>query len=130
MRSTSVTVMVIFLKNSFVQSYLITAVFKVLSQQLRDTLTTAFGRHFTVEDFTEMDQHTSKSIWVNVRAKHTFSKVLCWLNIMKQILTKVPGKSSVAQNPRLYLKEHCTKMEDNISLVIECFFFLSNKSSF
>ena len=31
--------------------------FKVLSQQLRGTLTTAFKRYFTVEDFKDMDQH-------------------------------------------------------------------------
>ena len=28
------------------------------SQQLRGTLTTAFERHLTIEDFTGMDQHT------------------------------------------------------------------------
>ena len=28
------------------------------SQQLRGTLTTAFQIYFTVEDFTDMDQHT------------------------------------------------------------------------
>ena len=31
--------------------------FKVLSQQLQGTLTTAFERYFKVEDFTDMDQH-------------------------------------------------------------------------
>ena len=31
--------------------------FKVLSQQLRGTLTTVFARYFTVEGFTDMDQH-------------------------------------------------------------------------
>ena len=37
--------------------YLITAMSKVLSQQLRDTLTTAFERHLTIEDIMDMDQH-------------------------------------------------------------------------
>ena len=32
--------------------------FKVLSQQLRVTLTMAFERHLTVEYFMDMDQHT------------------------------------------------------------------------
>ena len=32
--------------------------FKALSQELRDTLTTTFDRHFTIEDFTEMGQNT------------------------------------------------------------------------
>lgn len=60
MWTTSVTVMVVLLKcNS--EIYLITAMFKVLSQQLQGTLTTHnykahFERHF--EDFTDMDQHT------------------------------------------------------------------------
>ena len=44
------------------EGYLITAMFKFLSQQLRYTLTTAFERNFTVEDFTEMDLHACKSI--------------------------------------------------------------------
>ena len=36
---------------------LMAAMFKVLSQQLRGTLTTAFERHVTIEDFTDMNQH-------------------------------------------------------------------------
>ena len=32
---------------------------KVLSQQLRDTQTTPFERRLEVEDFMDMDQHTS-----------------------------------------------------------------------
>ena len=32
--------------------------FKVRLQHLQGTLTTAFEKHFAVEDFTEMDQHT------------------------------------------------------------------------
>ena len=35
--------------------------FKVLSQQLRGILKTAFERHLTIEDFTEMDQHRSRA---------------------------------------------------------------------
>ena len=31
---------------------------KVVSQQLRGTLTMTFERNFVVNDFTEMDQHT------------------------------------------------------------------------
>ena len=30
---------------------------KVLSQQLRGTLTKAFERHLTIQDITDMDQH-------------------------------------------------------------------------
>ena len=36
------------LQKSHSESYLITAIFKVLSRQLRSTLTTAFERHLTV----------------------------------------------------------------------------------
>ena len=32
--------------------------FKVLFQQLRNTLTMVFERHLTAEDFTDLDQHT------------------------------------------------------------------------
>ena len=56
MRTTSVCVMVIFLEVSF-RKYLITAMFKVLSQQLRGTLITAFEIHLTIEDFMVKDQH-------------------------------------------------------------------------
>ena len=35
--------------------------FKVLSQQLRNTLITAFERHPTVEDFIDIDQHSSSN---------------------------------------------------------------------
>ena len=38
-------------------NYLIRAMFKILSQQLRDTLTTAFERHLTHENFRDTDQH-------------------------------------------------------------------------
>ena len=46
----------IFSKVSF-RKYLVTAMFKVLSQQLRGTLTTTFEKHFTIEDFKDVDQH-------------------------------------------------------------------------
>ena len=35
--------------------------FKVLSQQLRGTLTTAFERHLTMEVFMNMDQHRCRA---------------------------------------------------------------------
>ena len=53
------------------RNYLITAMFKVLSQQLRDTLTMAFERHLTVEDFTDMDQHRCQA------CTNTFDLFLC-----------------------------------------------------
>ena len=40
----------------------ITAMFKVLSQQLQGTLTTAFERHFTIEGFMDMNQHKCQDI--------------------------------------------------------------------
>ena len=41
------------------ESYLLSSpTLKVISQQLRGTLTTAFERHFADEDFTDMDEHT------------------------------------------------------------------------
>ena len=39
-------------------------------------------------------------LWINLRAKHTFNKILSWLNIMKGKLTKVSGKLSVAQKSK------------------------------
>ena len=43
------------------RNYLITVMFKVLSQELGGTLTTAFERHLTIEDFTDMDQHRCRA---------------------------------------------------------------------
>ena len=53
MKTTSVTVMFFFSKVSF-RMYLITAIFKVLYDQLRGTLTTVFERHLTIDDFTDI----------------------------------------------------------------------------
>ena len=39
------------------QKYLITAMFKFLSQKLGGNLTVTFERHLTIEDFKDMDQH-------------------------------------------------------------------------
>ena len=73
MRTTSVAVMVTFFRN-----YLITAMFKVLSQQLQGTLTTAFERHLTIEDFIVMDQHQCQA------CTRTFDLLYCMLLSLKQ----------------------------------------------
>ena len=58
---TSVAVMVnFFFKVSF-RKYLSTAMSKVLSRQLQDTLTMAYERHPPVEDFTDMDQRRCRA---------------------------------------------------------------------
>ena len=54
MKTTSVAAMVIFSSKVLFRKYLITAMFKVLYQQLGRTLTTAFERHLTIEDFTDI----------------------------------------------------------------------------
>ena len=62
MKTSFVAVMIIFLwKVSFQNQNLITAMFKVLSQQLQGTLTMEFERHLTIEDFTDMDQHRCRA---------------------------------------------------------------------
>ena len=57
MRTTSVTVMIIFFKKWNSQIYLITAIFKVPSQQLRGTLTTDTLQSFILQT------------WINMLAK-------------------------------------------------------------
>ena len=42
---------------SAIESYLISAMLKFLTQQLRGALITVFEMHFTVEDLTDMNQH-------------------------------------------------------------------------
>ena len=54
MGTTSAAVRVIFFE-SVLRNYLITAMMKVLSQQLRTTLATTFEKDLTDEDFTDMD---------------------------------------------------------------------------
>ena len=51
---------------------------KILSQQLQGTLTTAFERHFTNEDFTDMDQHICQA------CTKTFDLLHCMLLSLKQ----------------------------------------------
>ena len=55
MKTISATVIVMILKKS--ESDLISPMIKVLSQQVRDILTTVFERHLTVEDLTVIDQY-------------------------------------------------------------------------
>ena len=54
MRTTSTAVIIFLWKVSF-------QMFKVLSQQLPGTLTTAFERHLIIEDFPDMDQHRCRA---------------------------------------------------------------------
>ena len=54
MKTISVAAMVIFSSKVPFQKYVITAMFKVHYQQLRGNLTTAFERHLTIEDFTDI----------------------------------------------------------------------------
>ena len=63
-RTISVAVIIIFFMESVIPKvldHMITAVFKVLSEQLRDTLTSAFERRLTIGDFTGMDQHRCRA---------------------------------------------------------------------
>ena len=60
------------------RKYLVTVMFLVLSQQLQGTLTTALERHFTIEDFTDMDQHKCEAY------TKTFELLYCMLLCLKQ----------------------------------------------
>ena len=66
-----------FLKVSF-QKYLITAMFKVLFQQLRSTLTMAYERQLTFEDLTDMDQYRCQA------CTKTFNLLFCASLSLKQ----------------------------------------------
>ena len=61
MRTTSVAVIVNFFPKVLFQKYLITAMFKVLCQQLQGPLTMSFQRHLAIEDFTDIDQHRCRA---------------------------------------------------------------------
>ena len=104
MRMISITVMVIVSKVLFWKlldfSY-------VQRSQLPDILTAAFEIYFTVEDFTDMDQHTCKFI-------------------MKWKWAKYYGNYQLYKNPSLLFEKHCTKTFTYYCIV----FWLSNKPSF
>ena len=69
--------MVKFVSKVSFRKYLITAMFKVLSQQLQDTLTMTYERHPPVEDFTDMDQR----IGVEPAPRHlTYCSMLFFLS--------------------------------------------------
>ena len=62
MKTTSFAAMIIFYGKFHSKSiYLITAMFKVSSQQLRRTLITTFERHLTLEDFKNMNRYTCQA---------------------------------------------------------------------
>ena len=68
-----------FSKMSF-QKYLITAMFKFLSQHLRRTSKLAFEKHYTTEGFTNMDQHRCQA------CTKTFDLLLYACRSLKQTL--------------------------------------------
>ena len=78
-----------FLKVSF-QKYLITVIFKILSQQLRRTLTVAFERQLTIEDFTDMDQYRcracTKTFDLLLYASLSLKQILCFTFLPFDIL--------------------------------------------
>ena len=115
MGTTFATVMIIFSKVPF-WKYLITVIFKVLSQQIRGTLTTAFERHLTAENF-----HT----WIKRGAISLLSKYLettidegSWKII---IYTKIRACSLKNTAPR-HLTYYCISQ---INLVLNLTLFWS-----
>ena len=88
----------------YFESYLITAMFKVPSQQLRGTLTTTFWKIlyssiFYCQDFNK--RHWNENRW------------------------RCLEKDQLRINPSVYLKEHCTKVESTFHLFY-ALLFLSN----
>ena len=81
-RTIFVTVMVIISKVSFWK--LLDISYFQSSQQLWGTFTKAFERHLTVEDFTDMNQHS-------------YVLILSWIKNMKQKWAKMFWKLLVAQ---------------------------------
>ena len=128
MRTTSIIVMVIFpkvlfwklLDHGYVQSF-INNYEAHLKRHLRETL------HLRI--LRKCINLRANWLWINIRAKHTFNKILSWLNTMKQKLTKVPGKYSFAQKskPVLWRTLHQNRRWHFTFLYTS---FLSNKSSF
>ena len=85
----------------------ITAIFKVFSEQLCGTLTTAFEIHLQLKILL---------IWINIGANFFLG------NFIKQDPTKVPGKVSEPVLLRI--------LHQDISLIIVCFFLSKTSLSF
>ena len=142
MRTTSVTVMVIFRKDH-AESYLITAMFSLFS-----TITNHIGNSILKDA-----QHLKiLRTWINIKLglleikkKHTIisqmtSSILVQCSSKCSLIfqaLKGASKCSLiiqasegAWKIRLHFKEHCTNIEDDISLIFTCFFFISNKLNF
>ena len=86
---------------------------KVLFQELRDTLTTAFERHVTVEDFPDVDQNTCEFFlgyyYHETKMDEGACEVISW--------KKIRASSSKKIGPR-HFTYYCIPV------------FLSNKPSF
>ena len=82
MRATYVALIVVFYSKVSFQKNLITAMLKVLSQQLLRTLRGAFERHLAIEDFTDMDQHRCQASYL----LPSFSIItLEWMFLLKSL---------------------------------------------
>ena len=69
---------------------LIIAMLKVLSQQLQDTLTTAFERHPPIEDFVNMDQQRHRACFIIVCFSFSQTNLVDFkfnLTLIKQFLS-------------------------------------------
>ena len=108
MRMTSVTVIVVFWKY-YAESYLITAVFKVRSQQSLATLTAVFWK---MPDSWRFYRHGSTCLLI-------FVGQFSWSGYQRKCVQNY----HLRKKPGLYFKEHFTSMEDDISLILIRFFF-------
>ena len=112
MKTTSVAVMVFFFQSTILK-LLGLAMFKVLSQQLQDTLTTVF--------------ETIHYGWRFYGHGSPYELILSWVNIFKWKSAKVPGLISCTQKSEPALQR---TMHKDISLIInnkwnvllQCFF--------
>ena len=104
MRTTSARVIVIFFRKRHSESCLITAMFKVPSQQLRDTLATTFWKIAYSSIFYGRDfgkRHWNENWW------------------------RCLEKDQLRKNPSVYLEEHCTTVESTFYFFY-ALLFLSN----
>ena len=73
----------------FFRKYLTPAKFKFPSQQLQSTLTTAFERHFAIEDFTDINNISVKPEAEPGRVTAT----KCYIFIFRETLVPVNSKN-------------------------------------
>ena len=112
------------------ESYLITCMCKVLSQQLRDTLTCHLRALYSWKC------HENGSRYVQINHGSTYmqnirsTKFIRGFSLWNKNWRRCMGNYQLHKNRSQHFEEHCNKKEDDISMIIVRFLFFQTKLVF